>query len=151
MSRRGKTIVIVDVIVLVALIVGTVLFVTLRDRGESSNFVSTPVAPQQPHVSGAFFQWGPDVCPSFQFFDHLADAQLPGATKNQVCFREDNTAVAVGMYDDQAKLDGDLGRRGAGQHYATGTDDSDQRWLFLVLQGNQSVLSPLSRYGFTVH
>jgi hypothetical protein len=152
MSRRAKILIIVDVTVLAAFVVTGVVYLLLRDTdGTSSTLATPPGPPTTPHVTSAFVDWGPDVCPNFQFFDHLADSQLPGAVKNQLCWHDPNTPIAIGTYDDQSKLDNDVARLGGTHRYATGTDDSARIWVFVVLQRDESALGPLKKYGFTLH
>jgi hypothetical protein len=151
LSRRGKILIIADAAVLALLVVVGVVFVLVRNTGGSSSALYTPPPPPMPaHVSSSFTDWGPAVCPSLMFFSRMADTQLPSSINNQLCMH-DNTSIAIGIYDNEPAVDRDIAHLGGHQHYAIGTDDSNQIWVFLVLQGDPSTLNPLRTYGFTLH
>jgi hypothetical protein len=154
MSRRGKTLIVVDVAVVAALAVAGVVFLLRPDNPGSSSSLYTPqpiLNTESPHVTGEYLDWLARVCPSLGVINDLPDKPLPNAHWSGMCFHNDNTPVLIGEYGEQVTLDNDVSRRPEPHHHATGIDASNRIYVFYVQQADPSPLEPLQTLGFQLH
>jgi hypothetical protein len=96
--------------------------------------------------------WVVAACHHGPVFPNPPDNPLPRAIKSALCSYNESSSILIGVYGEQSSLDNDVARRGGIHHYASGTDDSNQIWLFFVApQGDEAALAPLARFGFKLH
>lgn len=167
MSRRGKILIILDLIVLTILAVVGGAWLMNQDRNSTGQTASsftpmTPLTTTPPFQTSHGLAWVTAACGTPMPLDEEAVAQagggdwpsnlVPRAADWAICLTPPPAPpVVVSVYNNRSALNEDLASKGEAHHYAIRTDDSGQTWLFLVEGADASSLVALERYGFDVN
>lgn len=155
LPRRSKTIILIEVAVLAALVaIGAIFLVPWQwDRGSHDGVASTPSSapsstPIPPFETSYGLAWIVAACGGAMIIDDLPEAPLSSARDSAVCVAPAGPSILIAVYEDPSSLNRDV-RDVPGEHrYAVHTDDTGLTWAFVVEGEDQQPLRALERYGF---
>ncbi|WP_157890520.1 hypothetical protein [Mycolicibacterium goodii] len=161
MTRRGKIIIAVDLLLLA--ILGSVAWVVFALQSESPAADSTapasepttagfgPPPMQRPFETADGFAWISAACGNPSLLENNGpNSLLPHAPDWGICGMPTSAPVLVGVYADRGASEADLAVIRATHRYASKIDNDGRTWVFVVEGVDASPLEPLARYGFHV-
>lgn len=161
MTRRGKTIIAVDLLLLA--ILGVVAWGVLGAQRESPatsstasisatmTADSTPAVAQRPFDSPDGFAWISAACGNPSLIENSGpNSLLPRVSDWAICGAPTSAPVLVGVYADHGASDADLATIRPTHRYASKVDNDGRTWVFVIEGVDALPLEPLTRYGFDV-
>ncbi|BBY45500.1 hypothetical protein [Mycolicibacterium celeriflavum] len=156
LSRRGKIVIVVDLVVLALLVAAAAIYFTMSRSDSSASDVSsafptTTSTSRSPLQTSYGLAWIVAACGGAMTLQDLPESPLPRAEDYVVCLApESGASMVIGVYDDGAALNDDVAEMRTAHRYATRVDDTEKHWLVLVEGDSAAPLQPLHRYGFRI-
>jgi hypothetical protein len=157
LSRRSKTIILIEVAVLAVVAAIGVIFLVpwQRDSDSRDGVASTPISaptstPTPPFETSYGLAWIVAACGGAMIIDDLPDSPLPRALDSAICVAPAAPSTLIAVYEDPSFLTRDV-RDVPGEHqYAVHTDEIGLTWAFIVEGNDRQPLRALERYGFVI-